>query len=222
MANYEIVEHFISINGEGTRAGQLAFFLRLKGCNLSCRYCDTTWANHPDCDCLVMTEDEIVSIVQESGIQNVTITGGEPLNRADMDLLLTRLSNIPDIYIEIETNGSIDLLPYRNISEVIHFTMDYKLPYSGMESNMYTNNFNLMTLDDTVKFVIGSTTDLERTKEILTQFDLIGRVSIYLSPVFEAIEPKEIVAFMIENKWNQVQIQLQLHKFIWSPDQKGV
>ncbi len=222
MAKYEIVEHFVSINGEGTRAGQLAFFLRLKGCNLSCRYCDTKWANQADCACTIMTETEMGALVKESGIQNVTITGGEPLNREHMDLLLEYLSKIPGISIEIETNGSVDLLPYRKLSDQIHFTMDYKLPYSDMESKMNTANFGLLTKQDTVKFVIGSFDDLERTKEILNQYELIGKVSIYLSPVFGAIEPNEIVAFMIENKWNQVQIQLQLHKFIWSPDQKGV
>lgn len=222
MARYEIIEHFISINGEGTRAGQLALFLRFKGCNLSCHYCDTTWANQTDCPSTTMTAEEIEVLVKESGVQNVTITGGEPLNRPDIGTLLKRLSCVPDIQIEIETNGSIDLLPYCNLSPKIHFTMDYKLPCSGMESYMKISNFALLSMEDTVKFVIGNISDLERTWEIITQFNLIGKTNLYLSPVFGSIEPKEIVAFMIKHKWNGVQMQLQLHKFIWSPDQRGV
>lgn len=222
MAIYHVAEHFISINGEGTRAGQLAFFLRLKGCNLSCSYCDTTWANEPGCQAVPMTEQEILSMIIESGVLNVTITGGEPLNRPNMKLLLSKLAELPNHFIEIETNGSIDLRPFCNIGNNISFTMDYKLPGSNMESSMVLSNLPLLTRKDTLKFVISGHTDLIRTKEILEQFQLFRQTTIYLSPVFGLIEPKDIVAFMIENQWNHVHIQLQLHKFIWSPDQKGV
>jgi 7-carboxy-7-deazaguanine synthase len=220
MAFYEVVEHFISINGEGTRAGQLALFIRLKGCNLCCKYCDTKWANEADCKADIFTEEDLEKLVIESKVRNVTITGGEPLYRDDMDILLNRLSKIPNITIEIETNGSVDLSKYR--MDNVSFTMDYKLSCSGMEDKMHTENFKYLGKNDTVKFVIGSHADLIRAKEVIEEYNLIDKTAIYFSPVFGDITPKEIVEFMIENNLNGVNFQLQLHKYIWNPDERGV
>jgi 7-carboxy-7-deazaguanine synthase len=220
MATYEVVEHFISINGEGTRAGQLALFIRLKGCNLCCKYCDTKWANEPDCKSEKMTEDDLESLVIASKVRNVTITGGEPLYRRDIEILLNKLSKLPNINIEIETNGSIDLSKYR--MENVTFTMDYKLSCSGMENKMCTDNFKYLSKNDTVKFVIGCYNDLVRAKEIIEKYNLVDKTAIYFSPVFGDILPREIVEFMIENNLNGVNFQLQLHKYIWEPDRRGV
>ena len=87
---------------------------------------------------------------------------------------------------------------------------------------MCTANFALLSMKDTVKFVVGSEDDLHRALQIMRRYDLIGRCAIYLSPVFGQIEPKQIVAFMLENRLNGVHVQLQMHKFIWAPDQRGV
>jgi 7-carboxy-7-deazaguanine synthase len=220
MAEYEIAEHFISINGEGTKAGQLALFIRLKGCNLACKYCDTKWANSPDCESKIMTEDELEELVVCSKVRNVTITGGEPLYRDNMDILLERLSKIPDINIEIETNGSIDLSKYR--FENVSFTMDYKLSCSGMENKMYLENFKYLGKNDTVKFVIGNKYDINRAKQVIEEYGLVDKTAIYFSPVFGEISPREIVEFMVENKLNGVNFQLQMHKYIWNPNQRGV
>jgi 7-carboxy-7-deazaguanine synthase len=220
MAIYEVVEHFISINGEGTRAGQLALFIRLKGCNLCCKYCDTKWANEPDCKSEKMTEDDLESLVIASKVRNVTITGGEPLYRRDIEILLNKLSKLPNINIEIETNGSIDLSKYR--MENVTFTMDYKLSCSGMENKMCTDNFKYLSKNDTVKFVIGCYNDLVRANEVIEKYNLVDKTAIYFSPVFGDILPKEIVEFMIENNLNGVNFQLQLHKYIWEPDRRGV
>lgn len=89
---YEVVEHFVSINGEGPLAGQLAVFVRFKGCNLSCLYCDTKWANEPDVPARVMTAEEIHQAIMETGVRNVTLTGGEPLNRPYISELLEKLA----------------------------------------------------------------------------------------------------------------------------------
>ena len=123
MAVYEVVEHFVSINGEGQHAGQLAFFLRLKGCNLSCSYCDTMWANQDEVDCALMSETEITDIFLSQKVNNITITGGEPLYRKNMEVLLDKLSkdSPKDTVIEIETNGSVDLSDYCQISDKITF-----------------------------------------------------------------------------------------------------
>ena len=127
----KVVEKFVSINGEGTRAGELAVFIRFKGCNLHCSYCDTKWANEAGCPYEEMTPGEICEFVKSIGITNVTLTGGEPLLQKDMgDLVRLLIEN--GNRVEIETNGSVDLRPFaEDILRRPVFTMDYKLPSSG-------------------------------------------------------------------------------------------
>ena len=222
MAEYRVVETFTSINGEGRKAGELAFFLRLAGCNLNCSYCDTKWANETGVKYTVMDENEIYRIIKDSGVKNVTITGGEPLFRKDMEILFEKLNADRELSVEIETNGSVDLSHFLAVCNNISFTMDYKLPSSGMENRMCLSNFDILRETDTVKFVSGSIKDLEKAKEIIEKYDLTKKVKVYLSPVFGKIEPSDMVEFMKDNNMNDVRLQLQLHKFIWEPDKKGV
>jgi 7-carboxy-7-deazaguanine synthase len=222
MATYDVVEKFVSINGEGTRAGQLAVFVRFAGCNLNCSFCDTKWANEKNVAAEKMTEAEIADYIKSTGVSNVTLTGGEPLLRDGMKELLAALRNIDGIYVEIETNGSVDIEAFRIGENFPAFTMDYKLPGSGMEQRMNLENFKNLKKSDTVKFVAGSRQDLERAKEVIDKNGLLEKCSVYFSPVFGRIEPRKIVEFMVENKMNGVNMQLQMHKFIWEPDRKGV
>lgn len=219
---YKVVETFISINGEGQHAGELALFIRFAGCNLNCNYCDTRWANQPDVVYQEMTETEIKALVTDSGVRNVTLTGGEPLLQPGMYQLLETIGSLPDIRIEIETNGSVDIGPYITLIRRPAFTLDYKLPGSGMEAGMNTENYRYLTKEDTVKFVISDKADLTRAREIIEQYQLEGRCGIYYSPVFGRIRPAEIVDDMIEHRLNGVHMQLQMHKFIWDPEQRGV
>ena len=240
----KVVEKFISINGEGTHAGELAVFIRFKGCNLNCSYCDTDWANEADCSYDEMSPEEIAGYIKSTGAANVTLTGGEPLLQEEMPELLSALcgdvgcvkgdgstdtptdvsvepSPLTHLRVEIETNGSIDIRPYCNEYRPV-FTLDYKLPSSGCESRMLTSNFKLLMADDTVKFVCGSEEDLIRAREITEEHGLIGRCNIYLSPVFGQMEPARIVDFMMKHRMNGVRLQLQLHKAIWHPEARGV
>ncbi len=219
---YKVVETFISINGEGQHAGELALFIRFAGCNLNCNYCDTRWANQPDVVYQEMTETEIKALVTDSGVRNVTLTGGEPLLQPGMYQLLETMGSLPDIRIEIETNGSVDIEPYMTLIRRPAFTLDYKLPGSGMEAGMNTDNYRYLTKEDTVKFVISDKADQTRAREIIEQYQLEGRCGIYYSPVFGRIRPAEIVDDMIEHRLNGVHMQLQMHKFIWDPEQRGV
>lgn len=219
--SFKVVEIFESINGEGMRAGELAVFVRMKGCNLSCNYCDTMWANEADCEFEEMTADRIVERVKKSGIENVTLTGGEPLLQKDADKLLKLFSDEKDIRVEIETNGSVNLSPFLKY-ENTSFTMDYKLPESDMEKYMDLANFKILRKKDTLKFVASSVNDLKKAKGIIEKYDLIDRVNIIFSPVFGKIELTDIVDFLKDNKLNDVRMQLQMHKFIWAPDERGV
>ena len=218
----DVAELFVSINGEGTHAGQLAVFVRFKGCNLSCSYCDTRWANEKNAKCTQMTAKEIYDHICTTGINCVTITGGEPLHREGISELLSLLACDGRFYTEIETNGSIPLEPFSNIENRPAFTMDYKLPSSGMEKYMCLENFRFLCCNDTVKFVSGSMEDLERAQEIIEKYSLCKNCHVYISPVFGRIDPADIVEFMKERRLNHVRLQLQLHKFIWDPQKRGV
>lgn len=222
MSVYKVVEVFESINGEGTRAGQLAVFVRFKGCNLNCAYCDTKWANEADAEYTEMTETQIFNHIKSTGIKNVTITGGEPLIQPQIKKLLELIASDKSLYCEIETNGSVNLEPFAGISDRPSFTMDYKLGASGMEKAMCLENFKFLTEKDTVKFVSGSRSDLEKALEIIRKYNLTEKCSVYISPVFGQIEPCEIVDFMKEKKLNGVNLQIQMHKVIWNPDERGV
>lgn len=222
MGQFQVVEQFDSINGEGQRAGELAHFVRFAGCNLSCSFCDTMWANASDAPYKLMSEEEIYRDIKESGIRNVTLTGGEPLLQKNIGRLLRMLNQDGELAVEIETNGSVDIGPFMEYANHLYFTLDYKLPGSGMEGQMLTENYQYLRLQDTVKFVCGSREDLERALDIIKTYSLSEKCKVYLSPVFGRIEPSEMVDFMLAQGLGNVRLQLQLHKFIWDPDKRGV
>ena len=222
MAEYKVVEIFESINGEGMKAGALAVFVRLAGCNLNCSYCDTTWANCGDVQCTVMTEKEIYDKVKSYNVENITLTGGEPFYRENVDVLLKELTCNNNLNVEIETNGSMDIKPYKNISDRISFTLDYKCPGSGMNSKMYMDNFSNLSKNDTVKFVVSDKNDLDVASKVIKEYNLTDNCNVLFSPVFGKIQPVEIVEYMMANNLNKVKLQLQLHKIIWDPEKRGV
>lgn len=221
MCVFSVAETFVSINGEGIKAGELAVFLRFCKCNLSCSFCDTRWANSNDTPTQQMTTKQLTDYVKSTGVKNVTLTGGEPLLQENIAELITELSKL-GLEIEIETNGSVSLADFTSLPIRPRFTMDYKLPGSGMEEFMCLENFSYLTSNDTVKFVVGDLHDLERAADIIRTFDLTSLCHIYLSPVFGKIQPDTIVNFMKEHTLNQVRLQLQLHKYIWDPNKRGV
>ena len=220
MNNFKVVEKFISINGEGSKAGQLAAFIRFQGCNLNCSYCDSKYANSDDAKYSLMTEEEIINYLNENKIKNVTLTGGEPLLQKNIKSLIFELLKL-NYNVEIETNGSVNIKPFISDLRPI-FTLDYKTPSSLMENYMNEKNYNYLTKGDVVKFVVGNQKDLITAKNIIDKYDLINKAQVYFSPIYGQIDPKEIVAFMIENQLNGVNFQLQLHKYIWNPNMRGV
>ena len=216
-----VVETFVSINGESIRAGELAVFLRFRGCNLNCSYCDTRWANGADAPAKQMEVEELAAYADSTGITNVTLTGGEPLLQKEIGRLVERLIHTGHV-VEIESNGSLPIALLAEKEKRPFFTLDYKLPDSGMESHMLVDNYRYLCQEDAVKFVAGSRRDLEKAAEIIETYGLCERCKVYLSPVFGRIDPADMVAFLLERKMNRVKLQLQLHKFIWDPEKRGV
>lgn len=217
---YKLAEHFVSINGEGQCAGELALFLRFAGCNLRCDWCDTAWACGKDAPHEAVTLPDLARIAEDAaadGVRNVTLTGGEPLLQENIRAVMEQLCGM-GLRVEVETNGAVPLEPFIGCGAV--FTMDYKLPSSNMERFMHTENFALLHPQDTVKFVCGSREDVFRAKEIAAQYQ--PECPLYLSPVFGRIGPAEIVEIMKNEFMGNFRLQLQLHKFIWDPMARGV
>ncbi len=226
-----VAERFVSVNGEGSRAGRLAAFVRFCGCNLTCSYCDTAWANDQSCEVEALSADEIASWVMESSVECVTLTGGEPALQPLLPTLLRALDYHAHrcdraLVVEIETNGSIDLAKLdevrRRVGVPVCFTVDCKSPSSGMADRMLPSNYPLLRPGDAVKFVVGDQIDLQHAACVIERYDLCSRAEVFLSPVFGCIEPSEIVTFMERTKLLRARIQLQLHKYIWPNVERGV
>ena len=212
-------EIFYSIDGEGLRTGELAIFIRLSGCNMNCSYCDTKYALKKTSGTF-MSIDEIINEISKYNCKNITLTGGEPLLFEESNDLIEKLLE-RGYKINIETNGSIDITKYLGKCLI---TMDYKLPSSNMEQYMKLSNLEKLTENDVLKFVTEET-DFETIKKILVEYNL--KCYVYISPIFNKIEPYKIVEFMkklSEQNINMetVRTQVQLHKVIWNPDERGV
>lgn len=206
----KVNEIFYSVDGEGKRSGQLAAFIRLTGCNLRCFYCDTKYAFD---DGREMTANEIADAVKD--YRNVTLTGGEPLLQ-DCHELLSLLRNHD---VNIETNGSIALDDYLKYVGVF-FTMDFKCYSSRMVDAMKYSNLKNLREKDVLKFVVGGKADLELAREICFEFK--PKSAVYISPVYGKIELSFIVDFMKQYHLEDWRLQVQLHKIIWRPDERGV
>ena len=225
MTKYRIAESFISINGEASRAGELALFIRFAGCNLNCNYCDTRWANAADVEVTERSANQIIDMISEAGVSNVTLTGGEPMIQPGIEELLgemRKLSAEAGIRFEMETNGAVDIKPVVDTFPECSITLDYKCPGSGMESFNCLENLRQVRPHDSVKFVVSDVADMDKMREIVEEFDLTKKCKVYVSAVFDRIDPEEIVRYMIDNRLNDYKLQLQMHKYIWDPEERGV
>ena len=213
---YNVTEIFDSIEGEGKRTGIMSTFIRLSGCNLRCSYCDTKYAQIAGIGDTVMTEEQIAKKVRSYPWRNITITGGEPLLHDLTPLIYQFL----DYDINIETNGAI-ALPKKRYANVF-YTMDWKCPSSGENKKMLVHNLDGLTKNDVLKFVVGNKEDMDEMKKIVNKICQFDSPKFYVSPVFGAIQPVEIVDYLKKNGLGNVYLQIQLHKVIWDPDERGV
>lgn len=211
----KINEIFYSIQGESTKAGLPCVFVRLTYCNIRCVYCDTEYAFYEGVD---RTIEEIISEVESFDCKLVEITGGEPLVQENVHILMKKLCDLGHEVL-IETGGS---LPIDNIDKRVKIIMDLKTPYSKMEKKNRYENIQYLKPTDEVKFVIGSREDYDWAKELLKKYDLLNKVEqVLLSPVFDKVENLELAEWILKDKLN-VRFQLQMHKYIWHPETRGV
>ena len=222
---FNVIEKFISVDGEGPTAGELATFIRFQGCNLRCSYCDTkySWDEESINNVEILSAEEIYDYIKSTKVKNVTLTGGEPLIQKNISSLLELLNNDKDLVVHIETNGSINIKEFKDKYKNIIFILDYKSPSSNMMKQMDKENFDLIDKKDMYKFVIGSKEDINKALEIIKLYKLQNKCLVYFSPVFDSsLTMEEIVDFMKENNLNNVRLQVQLHKIIWDKEVRGV
>jgi 7-carboxy-7-deazaguanine synthase len=221
---FNIVEKFLSIDGEGPTSGELAVFIRFQGCNLRCSWCDTTYSWDTESTKEILSAKEIYDYIKENNVVNVTLTGGEPLIQDNIDELLALLNSDNALNIHIETNGAIDIEPFKikHKGDNISYIVDFKLPSSKMTDSMNINNLKLVDNKDVYKFVVGSMEDLQMAYELINKYDLTSKCLVYLSPVSGDINMQEIVEFMKNKNLNKVRLQVQLHKIIWDKNARGV
>lgn len=213
-ATLKINEIFFSIQGESTYAGLPCVFVRLTYCNLRCTYCDTSYAFTEGRD---MALEEILSQVEGYGCRLVEITGGEPLLQKNVHLLMTELCD-RGYQVLLETGGHMSI---RTVDSRVVRIMDIKCPSSGESDKNDWSNIEALTARDEVKFVIGNREDYEWAKRILFQHKLNERCTVLFSPVFNALPNRQLAEWILEDKL-PVRFQLQLHKYIWEPDRRGV
>lgn len=221
----KVVEIFDSIDGEGIRTGQPATFIRLAGCNIRCSYCDTTYAlfgEKEKCEYTEMTVDKIISKVN-TNYNRVTLTGGEPLIHADCDKLIERLLDI-GCEVNIETNGAADITKIPR-TDKLFFTIDYKLPSSGVNDKMIWDNFLNLTQNDVIKFVCGSSEDIfymiDIVKKLKAHYTKMPH--IFIGAVYGQTEYRDLVDVILkEPVLSDARFQIQLHKVIWEPNERGV
>ena len=222
---FNVIEKFISIDGEGPTSGELATFIRFQSCNLRCSYCDTkySWDEESINNVEILSAEEIYDYIKSTKVKNVTLTGGEPLIQKNISSLLELLNNDKDLVVHIETNGSINIKEFKDKYKNIIFILDYKSPSSNMMKQMDKENFDLIDKKDMYKFVIGSKGDINKALEIIKLYKLQNKCLVYFSPVFDSsLTMEEIVDFMKENNLNNVRLQVQLHKIIWDKEVRGV
>jgi len=210
-----INEIFYSIQGESTRAGRPCVFVRLTACDLRCTWCDTAYAFHEG---RKMSLDEVITEVERHDCDLVEITGGEPLLQDEvyplMDALLARGRTVM-----LETGGH---RPIDRVPAAVRKIVDVKCPGSGEAAKNDWDNLGRLAPHDEVKFVIKDRVDYEFARETIARHDLAGRTAaVLLSPVHGVLSPRTLSEWMLEDHL-PARLQIQLHKYIWDANTRGV
>lgn len=211
-----ITEIFYSIQGESSFAGRPCIFVRLTWCNLRCTWCDSEYTFSGGTE---MAIEEVLEQVRQYPCRLVEITGGEPLVQKKECLELVRRLCDNGYEVLIETSGSLDISP---LDERAVRILDIKCPGSGEEQRNRWENLDCLTPRDEIKFVIADRRDFDYAGEVIARHRLAERhPAILFSPVWGALDLRELSAWILETGIN-ARLQLQLHKYIWGPDTKGV
>jgi 7-carboxy-7-deazaguanine synthase len=225
----QISEIYRSLQGESTFAGLPCIFVRLTGCNLRCTWCDSEFTFTGG---KKMSFEEVLSeIAKLAPVRLVEFTGGEPmLQERELIPLMERL--LAEGYqLLIETSGE---RPLAKVPKAVHKIVDVKCPRSGEADSFNLTNLDALTKNDEIKFVLADRTDYEFARDFTREHDLVEPVnSVIFSPAFRKdargardashclLDPQQLAEWILEDGLN-VRLGLQIHKFIWQPETKGV
>jgi len=209
-----IIEIYASVQGESTWAGLPCVFVRLAGCNLRCTWCDSEFTFTGGEHRLIK---EVVEEVASLGFDLVEVTGGEPLAQRQVVPLIEQLLGRGHTVL-VETSGSIDI---SMIPQGAHAIMDLKPPDSGEVDANHWPNLDQLRPGDEVKFVLASRRDYEWSREVVREHDLAAKAPVLFSVAHGLLDPAKLSEWLVEDRL-PVRLHLQLHKFIWPPDARGV
>lgn len=205
-----ISEIFFSLQGEARTVGIPTVFIRLTGCPLRCRYCDTAYAFQGG---EWLSLGEIAERVVQYETLHVTVTGGEPLAQPDCAVLLQLLCD-KGYQVSLETSGALDIsVVDRRVSRV----MDLKTPGSGEQARNLLENIECITPHDQIKFVICDRNDYLWAREMIIRYELTSRCEVLISPSYGEIVARELADWVLEDRL-PVRFQLQLHKLLWNDE----
>jgi len=213
-ARLRVNEVFYSLQGEGTRAGLPCVLVRLTGCQMRCRWCDSEYAFYEGG---WRTVEELVADVAAYGCRLVEVTGGEPLLQPACRPLLTALCEAGHEVL-LETGGGLDI---SGVDPRVCRILDVKCPGSGEAENNRWENLGLLTLRDEVKFVVSDAVDYDWAREVIERHGLTERCPVLLSPVHGEIDAASLAGWVLRDRL-AVRVQLQVHKLLWGPEARGV
>ncbi len=202
-----LTEVFLSIQGESASVGWPTAFVRLTGCPLRCRWCDTAYAFHGG---QWWSLEEIEAEVARLGVHHVCVTGGEPLAQPNCRRLVSRLAS-RGYAVSVETSGS---LPIAGLDPRATVVMDVKTPESGEAQRNRPENLDDLRTRDQVKFVLASRADYEWARAFVAEHALAARVEVLFSPVAGELEPRTLAEWIVTDRL-PVRFQMQLHKLLW-------
>jgi 7-carboxy-7-deazaguanine synthase len=210
-----IHEIYASIQGESTFAGLPCTFVRTTGCNLRCVWCDTPQAFYGGTR---MTREEVRAKAIALGTSLVELTGGEPLIQPAVFPLMSELCDAGKTVL-VETSGEADV---SRVDARVHKIMDLKAPGSGESHRNRWSNLEHITERDEIKFVLDGRADYEWMRGVIRERALGSRTpNLLASTVFGKLAARDLIAWVLEDAL-RVRVQLQLHKYVWSPEQQGV
>jgi len=210
-----IYEIYVSVQGESTHVGRPCTFVRLSACDLRCAWCDTPYAFTGG---RKMSIDEVLAEVERIGCPLVEITGGEPLLQKDVYQLMQDLIG-RDYEVLLETGGHV---PIDEVPDEVVAIVDVKCPASGEAARMHWPNLDQLSPHDEVKFVIQDRADFDYARGVVRRYRLDERAAaILFSPVHGVLAPGDLARWILDDRL-PVRLQIQAHKYIWSPDARGV
>mgnify|MGYP001436622714 CR=1 FL=1 len=206
----KVIETFTSIQGESSFAGKVCFFIRLAGCNLRCKYCDTEYAREEGKN---MEISDLMNKAEQAKGEIIEITGGEPLLQENFPVLANELKNINGKTILVETNGSRDISA---IPKGVIAVVDVKCPGSGECGSFDTDNLGRLRENDEIKFVLSDRHDYEWARTFLNEHNLTEKQKVFFSPVHGILNPARLAKWIMEDGL-KVRLGIQLHKLINLP-----